>query len=189
MRRLWSATTAGALILAVALAGCGQGSSSPNGPEIALASPALEGQRISAHYTCDGVNASPPLEWSAIPATTKELVLFLFDVTPQVGTPGQSAIRARLSVQWVVAGLKPALHEMAEGKLPPGAVLGRNREGHQRYSLCPAKGGGSKTYLFRIYALARPLALRPGFNGLGLLRQIDRPALESGQLVATYARA
>jgi phosphatidylethanolamine-binding protein (PEBP) family uncharacterized protein len=189
MRRRFDVIAGGALVLALALAGCGSGSSASTSEGIALASPALKGgEAIPPRYTCDGRDLSLPLEWSAVPPEAKELVLFIFNLTPVDVAPGQTQIRAKLSVQWAVAGLKPTLNELAAGRLPHGAILGRNASGRRRYSLCPTKGT-SKNYLVRIYALRDPLSVRPGFNGMALYRRIVEPALARGQFLASYARA
>ena len=34
-----------------------------------------QGRNISRKYTCDGMNVSPPLEWSGVPAGTTSLLL------------------------------------------------------------------------------------------------------------------
>ena len=54
---------------------------------IALTSVAFkEGQSIPAPYTCDGVNISPPLEWSGLPKTAKTLAIVVDDPDAPAGT-------------------------------------------------------------------------------------------------------
>jgi len=46
-----------------------------------------DGQRIPVRYTKDGGNRSPPLRWSGVPKTTRELALLFENVTPQTQEP------------------------------------------------------------------------------------------------------
>lgn len=189
MPRLSNAIASGVLVAALALSGCGDSSSSAtsHSPEIVFGSRVIPlNQKIPIRYTCDGIDISPPLEWGAVPSETKELVILLSALKP-VTLPGQGK-EAQLVLQWTVAGLQPTLHELPEGKLPPGAIVGRTKSGQHSYSVCPTRGTGVD-YLFRIYALSRKLSLRHGFASSTLFRQAGRSALVKGEFVAGYTRA
>lgn len=86
---------------------------------------------ISAHYTCDGANISPPISWDHVPSNTAEIDLFLFNLAP---------VNGKLFASWAVAGLSPKLRGLSAGQLPAGAIVGRNSHGQAAYSLCPPKG-------------------------------------------------
>jgi hypothetical protein len=120
--------------------------------------------------------------------------LFVLSVT-SVRHLGGTKTNDMFAVQWAVAGLSPALHAIAAGRLPAGAIVGRGTAGRARYSICPAKGRLTK-YLVVLYALPRRLALRPGFQGSAALLSASKIALAPGgplkstaALTASYRRA
>jgi phosphatidylethanolamine-binding protein (PEBP) family uncharacterized protein len=133
---------------------------------------------ISATYTCDGADISPPVSWSQIPPHTVELQLFVFNFLPVGG---------KLFADWGVAGLSPSLHGLAAGKLPAGAIVGRNSRGQTRYSVCPAKGANTR-FAFLLYALPKRIAVKPGFNADALREQALHGADHAGLLAFSYRR-
>src|ERR1700692_3321453 len=59
----------------------------PDKTEIKLTSTAFkEGTPVPRAYTCDGVNVSPPLEWSGVPKTAKTLAIVCDDPDAPGGT-------------------------------------------------------------------------------------------------------
>jgi phosphatidylethanolamine-binding protein (PEBP) family uncharacterized protein len=122
--------------------------------EIPVESP-VKLEPISARYTCAGANVPPPIKWSEIPPGTVELDLFVLNVQP---------IHEKIFSDWAVAGLKPTLHGLTSGKLPPGAIVGRNSFGQTGYSVCPPPPRGTKvTYVVQLYALPHKIPVKPGF--------------------------
>ena len=84
---------------------------------LTLSSPAFaDNEFIPAQYTCDGDNVSPPLSWSEVPEGTAEFVLILEDPDAPGGT----------HVHWALFGLNPSSGGLEEGKVPAGAVGGKN---------------------------------------------------------------
>src|SRR5258708_12733015 len=62
-------------------------SAKPDKAEIKLTSAAFkEGEPIPRAYTCDGVNISPPLEWSGVPKTAKTIAIVCDDPDAPAGT-------------------------------------------------------------------------------------------------------
>lgn len=214
MHRALRSRTALALIAALALCGCGSsgstsqssttttpaasatqtavsattssttsgGTSSAQGDVsnagIALASPiALD--PLPAHYTCDGANMPPPISWSQIPTNTVEIDLFLFNLVP---------VHGRLINDWALAGLKPTLHGLSAGLLPPGAIVGRNSYGQMRWSVCPPKGK-SVHYAFLLYALPKRVQVKPGFDAEELRATAQHVGGSVGLLGSSYKRA
>jgi phosphatidylethanolamine-binding protein (PEBP) family uncharacterized protein len=177
---------AGVAAAAGALAGCGGAdspASSASGPRpLALTSPALSANGpIPALYTCAGRNISPPLTWGPVPAGTRELALFLLDLGHTESIGGRTG--ARLRVAWAIHGIPPRLHTIATGRLPAGAVAGR-----QRYSICPPKGGTGE-YMFRLYALPARLSAQGGRpTDIEVFDQINRASTAEGELLASYTR-
>ena len=150
--------------------------------DIALSSPAIKQHAGSAtytlarEYTCHGADRSPPLRWSNVPGNTQELALLVMNTTPVAGS---------LFFDWAVAAINPSTHELQPGKLPSGAVTGRNSYGHSTYSLCPP-GGKTETFLFLLYALPRSLAPQPNFDPATLRAQAMKIARHTGLLAGTY---
>lgn len=185
------------LALAMAVAACGSDSpaaTSSDSPVSAKATPidvkstAMIGDRIPSRYTCDGQDASPPLEWGAVPADVRQLALFLVGFRQKPGTRSFSA-----SVEWTVAGLKPTLHRLTAGQLPAGARLGLASDGKPKpYTVCPAKGTFVH-YQFELYGVPASVTIPVHFSGASILRSLTAPsgatrADAHGGFVAIYSR-
>jgi hypothetical protein len=104
---------------------------------------------IPARHTCDGMNVSPPLNWSGIPANTMSLALIVDD--PDAPDPEAPK---RIWVHWVVYNIPPDTPGFAEGiaALPPGTLHGQNdwqREGYG--GPCPPVG--NHRYFHKLFAL------------------------------------
>lgn len=133
---------------------------------------------IAARYTCDGADQSLPLSWGRIPYGTVELAVFVINDEP---------VRGKFFVDWAVTGLKPSLRKLSAGRLPSGAVVGRNGFGQARYSICPPKGPRAG-YLIRLDALPKRVGERPGFNASAQLTPVTRASNFSGVSGFTYKR-
>jgi phosphatidylethanolamine-binding protein (PEBP) family uncharacterized protein len=96
-------------------------------------------------------------------------------------------------VEWAVAGLNPALHGIAAGKLPSGAFLGTVGGGkRERYTICPKKGG-SVQYQFELYGVPASVTVPPHFPGVTVLtalagRNTPTPTDAAGGFAAIYKR-
>jgi phosphatidylethanolamine-binding protein (PEBP) family uncharacterized protein len=150
-------------------------------PNIELSSPAFRHAASSLHqlpreYTCDGADISPPLRWHGIPPDAAELVLFAINLYPANG---------KLFFDWSVAGINPKLGGLQAGRLPSGAVVGRNGLGHNAYSICPP-GSAREQYVFVLFAPPKKLSAQPGFEPLALRSQILDIAPSAGLLSASY---
>lgn len=145
---------------------------------LTLTSPAFQpGKALPSVHTCDGADTSPPLRWTGVPDGTAELVLLTLNFQP---------VNEALFFDWAVAGLDPGLASLEAGKLPPGAVLGKNSFGKRGYSICPPSG--SETYIFMLYAIPSSLDLEAGFDPLAAREAVLDQAGDVGLLSATYAR-
>jgi phosphatidylethanolamine-binding protein (PEBP) family uncharacterized protein len=133
---------------------------------------------ISAHYTCDGPNVSPPISWGHVPPNTAEIDLFLFNLAP---------VHGKLFANWAVAGLSPKLRGLSAGQLPAGAIVGRNSRGQRAYSLCPAKGPVVR-YAFLMYALPKKIPVSTGFDAEKLREKALHVAASAGLLGLSYKR-
>jgi phosphatidylethanolamine-binding protein (PEBP) family uncharacterized protein len=184
--RLSQISALGLLAAGGALASCGSVSptaSSSSVQPLAIGSPAIAGgSSIPAQYTCGGKDVSPPLKWANVPSNTSELALFLLDLG-HTQRSGSETIKAQVTVAWSVRGLKPTLKGMSSGELPAGAIAG-----HNRYSICPPKGGTGQ-YMFRLYALNKPLAVKPGTSDLALFKQVNKASSTAGYFLTAYKRS
>lgn len=204
MRKRLGALLGTVVVSTVVLAGCGtSGSATTSGSRSSDASASVAGSppakvtkvmltstaigaSIPARYTCDGSDISPPLRWGAIPARTKELVLFAVGFEPAI------VGKYSYSVAWAVSGINPALHSLPAGQLPPGAHVGVASNGKRRYSICPPKGQRER-YQFELYGLPASGAVSPHFVGLTALASLvtsDKasPINAYGSLVTSYTR-
>jgi phosphatidylethanolamine-binding protein (PEBP) family uncharacterized protein len=133
---------------------------------------------MPARYTCDGAGLSPPLQWTNLPSGTAEFFLLAIDLSG-----GKTD-----AIQWAVGGLNPSLRGIAAGRLPPGAVVGRNGDGKAGWGgICGARGR-THHVAFLLYALSRKLGLKPGFNPAHLRGGLSGATLARGLTVGTYQR-
>ncbi|HEY6551470.1 MAG TPA: YbhB/YbcL family Raf kinase inhibitor-like protein [Solirubrobacterales bacterium] len=134
-------------------------------------------QALSAEYTCDGKSTSPALRWQGVPQGTAELVLFAMNIQP---------VEGKLFFDWAVAGLGPDLEEIEAGRLPKGAVTGRNSFGKTGYEICPE--GGGETYMFALFAVPKRLSPAQGFEPLALRKAVTDVSANAGLLALSYTR-
>jgi Raf kinase inhibitor-like YbhB/YbcL family protein len=161
------------LLLAAALALAAASSASA----FRLTSPAFRaGGAIPKRFTCDGVDVSPPLRWSAPPRRARSLALVFEDTSTK---PPYT--------HWLAWGIAPRVRALV-----PAARLtlqGRNDFGRLGYGgPCPPSGAKHR-YVFRLYALRTPLKLAAGATARDLDRVL-RPGNIVGRasLAGTYRR-
>ena len=134
---------------------------------------------VPIQYTCDGENVSPPLQWSDVPEGAAEMVLLFEDLDG----PGGS------QVYWVVFGLDPASGGLEEGKVPTGAVGGKNDYGRTDWAgPCPPVGRAHR-FVFTLLALSEPSGLAEGASPRNdLPYALSGKVLAQAQLNGRYAR-
>ena len=137
---------------------------------------------IPPEFTCDGLDVSPPLEWSGVPANAKSLVLIVDDPDAPMGT----------WVHWVLfnipasaAGLPAEIP--ADAALENGARHGTNDFGKLGYG-GPCPPGGTHRYFFKLYALDIEIDLDSGITKSQLLEAMEGHILAEGQLMGIYKR-
>lgn len=172
-----------AILCALAFAAAA-GPSSTKSAGFILSSTAFEqGKLIPGRFTCDGLDMSPPLQWSGLPEGTKALALICDDPDAPVGTWDH----------WLIYDLPPSLAGLPEGvgqssPVPSGAVQGKNSWSKLDYGgPCPPPGKPHR-YFFRLYALKAPLGLEAGAAKAELLAAIKGQLLATAELVGTYGR-
>ncbi len=156
---------------------------------IGLSSPAFEpGGPIPAKYTKDGEDLSPPLSWSGLPESTKELALICDD---------PDAPRKEPWVHWVLYKIPADCSELPEGlpdtpqlDEPPGALQGTNSwtSGQTIGYRGPDPPGGRHRYFFKLYALDAELEIKPEADKAALLKAMSGHIVGRGELMGTYER-
>jgi Raf kinase inhibitor-like YbhB/YbcL family protein len=127
----------------------------------------------------EGGNASPPLEWSGVPADAAELILLCDD--PDA--------RPQSFLHWLVTGIDPASTGTAEDRLPEGGHEWPNGFGERGYGgPRPPKGDDPHHYFFRLYAVREPLRLPDRPTAADVKSAAERAELASGVLVGRFAR-
>ena len=139
---------------------------------------------IPTRYTCDGLDVSPPLEWSGIPASAKSLALIVEDPD----APDPEAPKTTW-VHWVLYNISPGvsgLLEDAARKIPAGALDGLND--WMRTGYCgPCPPIGRHRYFHRLYALSVVLADLHKPRKSKLLQAMHGKVLAEAALVGLYA--
>lgn len=145
-----------------------------------LTSPAFaNGEELDPSFTADEEDAvAPPLEWTAPPAGTQELVLIVEDAD----APG-----AEPFCHWLVWGLAPQRGKLLEGETPP--KVGKNAFRNSEWLLPdPPTGHGSHDYVFQLFALDSAIPLAPGATRADLMAAMDGHVIGAAILTGTYAR-
>lgn len=141
-----------------------------------LASPAFEpGGELDPCFTADEEDAvAPPLEWTAPPPGTQELVLVVEDASSDAA-----------NCHWTVWGLPGQKGKLLEGEVPPR--VGKNGQGNSEW-LLPAlpKDDPAHTFVFQMFALDLPLTLMPGATREQLIGEMDGHVIAATVLTATY---
>ena len=175
----------------ILLSACGGGSrpaapgDNTEGPKITIglsSSAFADGGAIPTRYTCDGVDISPPLQWSSVPERTRSLALVVDDPDAPGGT----------FVHWLIYDLPPDTRRLPEDvperqTLPSGAAQGVNGAGGVGY-MGPCPPSGTHRYFFRVYALDTELDLAGGATWEGLASVMKEHILAVGRLIGTYRR-
>jgi phosphatidylethanolamine-binding protein (PEBP) family uncharacterized protein len=137
----------------------------------------MSNAQLAPRYTCRGANVSPPVQWVGVMGQAKEILVLVRTLEG----PG------RFVVNWAVAGISPSAKGIAEGKLPAGAIVGRNSFGRAGYSLCPAKGARALVVI-AVNALPHKLGLPPGFDPAVVNSESIQPGVQWGSVIA-YTRS
>lgn len=152
----------------------------PVASELELRSAAFsDGTLIPDRYSRQAGNVSPPLEWTHVPDGTEELALVCEDPDAPGGT----------FTHWVVTNLAPDSSGLAEGRVPPGAIMGRNSFGSLGWDgPQPPVGDEAHRYFFRLYAVDRPLGLDEGADANTVHAAAEGHTLATGTLVGRFGR-
>ena len=142
-----------------------------------------EGQPIPRQYTCDGINISPPLEWSGVPKSAKTIAIVADDPDAPAGT----------WVHWVLYNLPAENIGLVENvpatdNLKAGGFQGKNDFGKPGYG-GPCPPSGTHRYFFRVYALDTLLDVSAGSDKRTVEKAMKDHILGSGELIGMYKKS
>ena len=140
-----------------------------------------DGGAIPKHFTCDGEDSSPAIEWSGEPVKTEGFALIVDDPDAPAGT----------WTHWLLWDVPPHVHSLPQAFRPGTAgSSGTNDFGRPGYGgPCPPKGHGAHRYYFTLYAVDRPaLGLPPAARRQDLDRALKGRVLSQTQYMGRYQR-
>jgi len=145
-----------------------------------------DGEPIPVGYTCDGADASPPLEWTNAPAGTQTFALIMEDPDAP----------ARTFTHWLVADIPAQTTSLPEDvpkqgfvSVPTTVVQGMNSFRKVGYGgPCPPAGDKPHRYIFTVYAVDTKCELPEQFNRLQLRAAMKGHVLAEATLTGTYQR-
>ena len=179
--------------VAVIVAACGGGSSTPVGTTVldsssgnastgsfSLSSSSALSGALPASYTCDGTGSTPALSWSGAPAGTAEFAVLMTTL------PGDGSTR----YNWVLHGIPATKTSLAKDSYGVG-TLGVGSDGPiAAYQAPCSQGLGEKSYSFTVYALSAPpvLAGSGAVSGAELATAMTSVTLGKAALSLAYNR-
>lgn len=155
----------------------------PTWPTFQLTSSAFAAEAfIPPEFTCDGVDRSPALSWTAPPAKTQSLTLIVEDPDAPNG----------LFVHWVLYDLSVQLRALPAAMpiqpfLTQGGIQGKNDFGEYGYR-GPCPPSGTHRYWFKLYAVDKLLDLPPGISVQEVRTAMKDHALAVAELMGRYSR-
>lgn len=141
---------------------------------------------IPTHYTCDGKDISPALNWTSIPEATKSLVLIVDD--PDAPDP---AAPKMTWVHWILYNIPPHATGLTEGisekNLPLGTLQGINDWKRTGYG-GPCPPIGNHRYYHKLYALDTMLPDLQHPTKAALEQAMQGHIIGQGELIGRYQR-
>lgn len=141
------------------------------------------GADIPKQFTCSGVDHSPALEWSGVPAETKSFALIADDPDAPVGT----------WVHWVIFNIPGAAHSLHGGIEKKDQIADGTRQGQNDFRKigyngpCPPPGKPHR-YYFKLYALRSELSLSAGATKSDVERAMEGVVLAHAEWMGRYRR-
>ena len=139
------------------------------------------GSAIPIEHTGEGHDVAPDLAWTPPPAGTQSVVVLVED--PDAPDPERPTT---VFTHWIVTGIPPTVTQLRGGRLPAGAVQGRNDFGKRSWG-GPLPPVGRHRYFFKVYALDIPLEA-PGITRFELLAAMKGHIIAQCELVGTYEK-
>ena len=142
-----------------------------------------DGAPMPLRHAGDGLgqNVSPPLHIAGVPAGAQDLVLVLED--PDVPLPRP--------IVHMIARLMVTTRDIAEGALNAGQPIafGRGSFGRTGYhGPRPIPGHGPHRYIFQLFAVTRPLNMKPTATLTDFIALMSGTVVARGRLTGTFER-
>lgn len=151
-----------------------------------ISSPAFEnGGIIPQKYTSDGENINPPLQIANVPDFAKSLII----------TFREEDDSGRGPFHWFLYNLDSQIKKIDEGKIPKGAMEGKNNFGKYGYTGPSLSDNdqaiGTHYYVFRAYALDCEINLKADVLDTNLLphqliKNIGCNIIDSAKIIGFY---
>ena len=151
----------------------------------------LDNERVLSEaygFGCAGGNRSPHLRWEGAPAGTRSFTVTCYDPDAPTGSGFW---------HWVVANIPANVTELAEGagdlangKLPAGALAVRNDAGKADYAgPCPPQGDHPHRYIFTVHAVsAEQLPVTADTSPAVVGFNLHFTSLEKAEIMGFYKR-
>jgi Raf kinase inhibitor-like YbhB/YbcL family protein len=144
--------------------------------KMTLTSPAFPaGGEIPAKFTCNGQSASPELRIAGTPPGAKSLALIADDPDAPGG----------VFTHWLVWNIDPQTTRWGENSVPAGALQGTNDFSKRGYGP-PCHPSGTHRYIFKVFALDRPLDLKAGAGRAEVEGAMRGHILAQGELIGRF---
>ncbi len=142
---------------------------------------------LSAKYTCEGGDISPPLSWEGVPEAAKSLVLIVDDPdAPDPAAPKMTWVHWVLyNIPVTANGLKEAI---SVGELPIGTLEGTNDWQRTGYG-GPCPPIGRHRYFHKLYALDKVLPDLGNPTKVDLETEMSGHVIASAELIGTYIKS
>jgi len=159
-----------------------------------LSSPGLpDGARLGVKqvfsgFGCEGLNVSPELVWSEVPAGTQSFAVTFYDPDAPTGSGWW---------HWTVFNIPATVRSLDEGAgaaggsgLPKGAIQGRTDFGHAEFGgACPPEGDAAHHYQMTVFALdIAQFPLDDQASGAMVGYMLNQHALAKAHLNWTFGR-
>ena len=138
---------------------------------------------IPVEYTCDGINTSPPLRWSDVPAGTRSIAILLDEPESPVG----------IFRHWSVYNIPSGYRSLPAGQPNIVKLKDSTRQAFNTFDKvgysgpCPPEKKDHE-YVFFIYALSELLDLDDDATALDVSVALRGKVLGTGSFSGIYAR-
>lgn len=164
--------------LIIGLTGCMTATVTPRPNMMVESSAFRENESIPQRYTCDGVNVSPPLQFSNLPEETASIAVIVDDADATNGT----------FTHWTMWNIDPVDMDIEEGDIPGDVVEGVIGSGNNGYT-GPCPPSGEHRYFFKAYALSTMLNLDSTATVEQLESAMADVILDEAALMGVYERS
>lgn len=147
------------------------------------------GEFMPRDFSPDGRNQSPPIQWSGLPAETRQIAVVCADFG--AGNPPPWVHWIIYNIPASATGLPQGLPIDPTAPMPAdlaGAVHGKNGWGRENYRGPAPPGLSIHHYNFEVYALDAELNLPPGLTREEMLVEIAPHVIGRGVMIPMYRR-